>query len=1037
MSQDDDESPISPLNCRIYVSQDGGSKISYALLHSKLGHLNRRSIKDLVKAEGLLGITMDDIDWSSSNERCEICALAKIRQSRVPRKVDRMTGQNFKVGSMDIYGPVSIQSVGGNRYGLMYIDHESSYGFVEFLKSKEMQPIKEAILKWKLTVNELGYEMVRIQFDADSVFENEKFQEELRALGISAQYAAPGSHKSNGLVERMIQTVVAMARAMLIASGLPTKFWSYSLDYAMLIYNIVLKSRFRHDEKHQDRSPFMIIHEKKPLFNLPVFGCGIIARIPEAVELPSFSARGRMGVFLGIDHEHNDSCRYLSLESGHILVSKDVVIFEKYYGYTSKPIEHHKTQEVAEGLEDLSAQAMGEKKIVDVNPIDDTGGHSSSTAKSMESSTDRWKRLHEEGEPTRQRLERQAKIRLVADGDSEHVKYFDDENLVGNNYNEGYDMDEVLSYMMNVNSRDIGGEDIRIPQNFDEAMSEQFYDYYVNPIRDELLSHFSNESFYDCFYDRVPAGHHPVDSRWVFDIKRDANGQIKKYKARLVIRGFKQIQNESYFETFSPTVTKDSIRFILALAAMYDLPTRQLDFKTAFLNGILPDDEVIYCSVPHGFDLDDVYCKFYSKKEIRKYRQRHGPMFLRLKKSIYGTKQASRTWYKMLNSYMINLGYTCVQGDPSLYIKWVEDGQFILAAIFVDDVFATATDESMLVRLVKDLSNQFSVTDLGVIHQCLGMVVNRERDGSILLNNRVYIEGMIRQFQMEDCLARDTPAPSGSYLVKNESTESIDPIFHHRYRSLIGSLMFAAVNWRIDIMFRVSHLARFASAPDMTHMKAALYILRYLKCTAGHGLYYRRNQKVDRRSVKPMLIAWTDSNHAADNDCVSTSGYVIQLIHGPDYDSIYDKDGEVVNLPMYNVIAFSSVRQREVALSSTEAEYIASSLCCRALMHLKQLLEELGFDEFNRQNVMFVDNSSIILLANDSKVSSRFKHVRIKHHYIRWNTINGFVKLVYVKTSVNLADFLTKPNPGPVFGRHRDAVMSEPEVVNARFPRDL
>ena len=589
----------------------------------------------------------------------------------------------------------------------------------------------------------------------------------------------------------------------------------------------------------------------------------------------------------------------------------------------------------------------------------------------------------------------------------------------------GFDMNEVLSNRLNILSRDISGVEVKVPQSYDEAMTAEFREDYIDGIRDEVLSHLTSQSFFPVFHDTLPSNCSPVDSRWVFDIKRNVDGSIKKYKARLVIRGFMQQEGDSYFKTFSPTVSKDSIRILLAIAAMYGLPTRQLDFKTAFLNGVLPENEVIYCKVPQGFDLDNLYQKYFDPNEVQKYKNTRRLMYLRLNKSIYGTKQASRTWYLMLKNAMEKFGYKCLQCDPSLYVLR-EDKKFTLIAIFVDDVLAIATDNLRLDELVTKLSTKFNITDMGEVHQILGMTVNRSDDGNLLLNNPVYIDQVIRHYGMDDCNVKLTPAAAGSYLCANESDEPIDPLFHHDFRALIGSLMFAAINWRPDIMFRVTHLARFASKPSQAHMEAAKYILRYLKGTKNLGLIFRRDDRLSADDVRPTLVAWTDSNHAADKDRVSVSGHMLQIIHQPYYTSTnIMNDVEREGLPRYNVITYTSKRQREIALSSTEAEYIASASCCKTIMHLKQLMCEMGFESCNNTLTMFVDNQSIIALANDLKVSSRFKHVQIRHHYIRWNVMSGEVRMVYIATNLNVADFFTKPNPGPAFLLHRSMMMNE------------
>jgi hypothetical protein len=130
----------------------------------------------MAKHQTLVGLTYDNIDWTDT-QACEVCARANIKQFRVPRKVDRKPGGPFKRGSVDIYGPVSIPSVGGNRYGMIYCDDENSFGMIDFVKDKSLQTVKSTILKWKLTADDMGYRLQQLQFDSDPIFENEEFQD--------------------------------------------------------------------------------------------------------------------------------------------------------------------------------------------------------------------------------------------------------------------------------------------------------------------------------------------------------------------------------------------------------------------------------------------------------------------------------------------------------------------------------------------------------------------------------------------------------------------------------------------------------------------------------------------------------------------------------------------------------------------------------------------------------------------------------------------------------------------------------------------
>jgi hypothetical protein len=580
-----------------------------------------------------------------------------------------------------------------------------------------------------------------------------------------------------------------------------------------------------------------------------------------------------------------------------------------------------------------------------------------------------------------------------------------------NGYNEGYNMSDILqpSLICNISSRIIDNEIVYLPQTLNEAKNSSSWNPgFRDSTYDEVNSMFENKTFDNRLYEEweLPTGTKPVDQKWIFDLKRHSDGSIKRYKSRLVTRGFMQQLYQSYIDTFSPTAQKDSIRIVLALSAMYDLMNFQWDFKTAFLNGELNDDEVIYSPVYEGYELFDIYKRHLSKSDGIKLKDwiengKNRKLFLRMRKAAYGTKQASRTWYLTLNKWMNDHGYEIVNGDPSLYFKRV-GSHFTFIAVYVDDIFGTSTDPYEVKDLFKELNKTFVVNDLGRIHQCLGMVVNYKEDG-IVLNNEVYIDNLLKQFDMQKCRVADTPSIPNEYFGPADvsTRENLDLELKAKFRSLIGSLMFAAISWRYDIEMKVCHLARFVEFPTVIIYKSALRILRYLKKTANYGLKFQRVQHYDGM-IQPILIASSDSNYAADKDGISTSSYVLQLA-----DKYYWDHLDVAGPTKWNVVSYTSKRQREVTRSSTESEYIATALCLKNILHKKYMLEELGFPQCSIP--LFIDNTSVKFMANEWRITDNSKHINTRYHFLRSHVIKETVSLYYVDTEENISDIGTKP----------------------------
>lgn len=587
------------------------------------------------------GLYYRDIDWSDT-QACEICAVANMVAEPVPRKADRDPGDSFIRGSVDLYGPVSVPSVGGNRYAMIYCDDHNSYGMMEFIADKELGTLVDVILKWKLKARDHGFDLQQLQFDADSIFEGETFREYLRKINISTRYAPPGVHQSNGQVEAMIKTVVRMARPMLKGSGLPDKFWTYAMSYALMIYNVTIKSRFKDRAEWKYKSPYHIVTKSSVIFDFPIFGCLCVGKHSiKSMDLPALESRGRRGVFLGFDTDHHDSAYMLNMASGQVVSVKQVVYLEDYYGYTGFPTDYyrlHPTMQAArkeiekkesiprlkedvdnveESKDDevpmiidpssvgkeLNPVSHQERAIEDVQidipeNVQDKGMGSGRMV--LEREPDPVGVVTRSKGPVRDLIQHHAKrlnakkmnrIRGILKDDSTYDAMMD---RLTNGYDEGYDEDQLLMYMLNVKSRYVDGEVEDVPQTFLEAVNDVNDQKYGDAIEKELKSQFDHEVYDMNFLTELPKNVDCVDSKWVFDIKNVTTGGAKKYKARMTIRGFLQHWLKSYFKTYSPTTQKDSLREILAIAALYCLRTIQIDVKTAFLYGELKEDEVLY-----------------------------------------------------------------------------------------------------------------------------------------------------------------------------------------------------------------------------------------------------------------------------------------------------------------------------------------------------------------------------------------------------------------------------------------------------------
>lgn len=209
-----------------------------------------------------------------------------------------------------------------------------------------------------------------------------------------------------------------------------------------------------------------------------------------------------------------------------------------------------------------------------------------------------------------------------------------------------------------------------------------------------------------------------VDCKWIYKTKYKPNGEIERFKARLVAKGFQQDPRVSFGNTFSPVARIASIRIILVLATSLKWKVRQLDVNNAFLNGVLQED--VYMWQPRGFE-----------------DQKHPTYVCKLRKALYGLRQAPRAWFESLRNTLLMWGFYNTKGDTSLFVRFTSCSILIII-IYVDDILVTGSYEAELQKFTKQLNNTFSLKDLGDVHYFFGIEIDRDETG-MFLSQKKYI----------------------------------------------------------------------------------------------------------------------------------------------------------------------------------------------------------------------------------------------------------------------------------------------------------
>jgi hypothetical protein len=312
--------------------------------------------------------------------------------------------------------------------------------------------------------------------------------------------------------------------------------------------------------------------------------------------------------------------------------------------------------------------------------------------------------------------------------------------------------------------------------------------------------------------------------------------------------------------------------------------------------------------------------------------------------------------------------------------------------VYVDDLMITGSCQGSIKQFKAEMSKVFSMSDLGLLRYYLGIEVLQSSRG-ISLCQAAYAGKILERSGMADCNPCQAPMECRLKLSKESKEPVVDKTL---YRSIVGSLRYL-VNTRPDLSFAVGYVSRFLDEPHEDHLSAVKHILRYVAGTRSFGLWFEKEKKEEA-----VLVGFSDSDYAGDIDKrKSTSGIIFFLAGRP--------------------ITWQSMKQKVVAQSSCEAEYIAAAnATCQALW-LTRVLAEVQCLEPGVP-VLKVDNKSSIALIRNPVLTGQSRHIEVKYHLVRESAAEGLISVEFVSTNDQLGDILTKPLGRMKFQEIRDRI---------------
>ena len=499
----------------------------------------------------------------------------------------------------------------------------------------------------------------------------------------------------------------------------------------------------------------------------------------------------------------------------------------------------------------------------------------------------------------------------------------------------------------------------------------------------------------------LPKGEWTIGLKWVYAYKKNAEGANILEKARVVAQGFNQKPGQ-FDQTYAPVAKMASVRILLTWAAVRDLDIFQFDCKTAFLHAKLRHPN--YARQFLGYTLKDP------------------TKVLRILVALYGLRQSAYEFYTLFMSLLVDIGMIRCEvdhgvffgewrspPDPSIPMPPNGDPLVLYTPIHVDDGLAITNSPSLYRWFLHMLRKTLLIVDLGECSKFLSIVLTRDRPNRRLwLSSHVYVHGLLKEWRLLAAAYPKTPFPHNinerQTVPPNALPTIPDDELTAKYQHLVGCFMYLAVTTRPDIAYYATWLGQFSAHPTRFHMLAAKHVLRYLGGTRLLALSLGVSSAPVPLSLTGYMqnMGCSDADWASDaSDRKSISGYSF-FFQG-------------------SLVSWSSVKQKSIALSSTEAEYYAM---IHAFKEALWLWVFLGFLKLPVPHPFPIlsDNQAACSLSASPAISARSKHIDIRHHFIRAHVQDGSFTTTWIPTTDMPADIFTKPLDTTLFTKHRDVL---------------
>ncbi|EDN07098.1 conserved hypothetical protein [Histoplasma mississippiense (nom. inval.)] len=886
--------------------------------HQKLGHLNPADIARMA-ADPRLGMR---IIGQRALPFCKVCVQAKMtRPTFAP--MTRATKPAMRLfidlagGGKTLFDGNDLPTRGGASYWLGITDDATRYRWAILMMSKGESTAR--LMNFITGIEATTQRRVgTLHWDGGSEFKGQDLKAYCQSRGIAYETTTPDTPQSNGPAERANRIVAEKTRSLLFDSGLAKELWGEAMQAAIMMINTSPTSTKIYGCKQVvPLTPFEAWTGVQPTAHwIRRWGCKVYKKNLKVTNKLADRTDGKEWQLVGYQGLHQ--YRIWDPIGRRLEIARDVVFDEGLdKGETTPANVVRQSSELPEELDVLDA-------------------------------ADGWQHCL---------LRHLAKVKpdvlkMIANGDLEGA------------IDPTYLLDNETELVENDEPEDPANEDDPVlstltdrPTTVAEAKRSP-EDYWYEAMKKEV-SMFENKQTY-IVVEKTP-GMDILTGKWVFDRKLNNKGETIRFRARWVVRGFLQQQGVHYTKSYAAVVSGPTSRSLFAISTAKGWKAKAIDYVSAFLNGILPQHEMVYMQLPTGI------------------KHGRGGLVGLLRQSLYGMKQAARVWYFLATEHLTTLGFKISPYDGGFLYHPIRK---IYLTLHVDDCRVTGPQEQQLDWILAEIAKRFETKDVEENKPYLGMEVKRQMNGDLAVTQNRYIDEILEEFGMDKVNPAITPMAAG---IRLES--------HQMKIAGLGSLQYLVSSSRPDLAFAVNYLSRFNSRPHKECWAALKHVLRYVKKTKDHGILYKKEMI---GGLSP--VAYSDSDWAgADPQYKSTTGYIILLNGSP--------------------ISWRSQRQTSVAKSTTEAEYIAASEAACEVIWLNDMLFDAGLVEGKAKvcSHLRVDNKGAIDLAKGESLTRRSRHIEIRYHILRDLVEKGEIMMEHVGSTANIADGLTKPLARPAF----------------------